>query len=58
LCPGEFDVTLFDVWTAVSGWPWDRAVPAYRILGKRPWLWRLLWYGTAAWPGRVFGRWR
>ena len=54
--PGKFEVTLMDIWTESGVFPWNTAPSAYRFMGKRPWLWRFLWYSTAAYPLRLPGR--
>lgn len=45
--PRQFDIEIYDIWTEVGKWPLNKFVASYRYLGRRPWLWRLLWYGTA-----------
>lgn len=45
--PRQFEVEIFDIWTEAGRWPLNQFVASYRYLGRRPWLWRLLWYGTA-----------
>ena len=54
--PGKFEVTLMDIWSESGVFPWNTAPSAYRFMGKRPWLWRFLWYSTAAYPLRAPGR--
>ena len=54
--PGEFEVSLFDIWGAAARLPFNKAVPVYRYMGRRPWLWRAFWYGTALWPARASAR--
>mmetsp|Transcript_11915 Transcript_11915/g.17850 ORF Transcript_11915/g.17850 Transcript_11915/m.17850 type:complete len:536 (-) Transcript_11915:513-2120(-) len=53
LYPGEFEIDIYDIWTAVGRWPLNHFVACYSYLGRRPWLWRGLWYGTAVWATRV-----
>lgn len=47
LYPGSFEVVLLDIWTSAGVWPLNRFESLYRYLGRRPWLWRALWYATA-----------
>ncbi|KAJ8613876.1 hypothetical protein CTAYLR_008673 [Chrysophaeum taylorii] len=48
LYPGAFDIELLDIWSAAGVWPLNQLVRAYKYLGRRPMLWRLLWYSTAS----------
>lgn len=45
--PGTFEFELMDIWTSAGVWPLNQMVSSYRYLGRRPWLWRVLWYTTA-----------
>ena len=50
--PKEFETEIYDIWTDVGRWPLNRFVQSYTYLGRRPMLWRGLWYLTASWPAR------
>lgn len=49
LFPGEFEVEVVDIWTNHGSWPFNRFVPSYRFLAKKPFLWRLS-YAYARFP--------
>jgi hypothetical protein len=38
--PGKIDVQIMDIWTDHAQWPYNKFVPMYRYLAKRPLLWR------------------
>jgi len=44
--PNKIDVEIMDLWTEYAPFPYNRFVPCYRFVAKRPLLWRLLYtYG-------------
>jgi len=44
--PNKIDVEIMDLWTEYAPFPYNRFVPYYRFMAKRPLLWRLLYtYG-------------
>ena len=60
-CAPDVATEVCDLLTDVAPFPYNAAVPLYTFLAARPWLWRLVWYGTALvdrvisdgapWPG-------
>ncbi|KAH8061127.1 1,2-diacylglycerol 3-beta-galactosyltransferase [Aureococcus anophagefferens] len=60
-CAPDVATEVCDLLTDVAPFPYNAAVPLYKFLAARPWLWRLVWYGTALvdrvisdgapWPG-------
>ena len=60
-CAPDVATEVCDLLTDVAPFPYNTAVPLYKFLAARPWLWRLVWYGTALvdrvisdgapWPG-------
>lgn len=53
LYPGEFEFATLDIWTLHSRWPYNKCVPGYRFLAKRPMAWRLIWFYSVFLPTRT-----
>lgn len=52
--PGQMEVNIMDIWSDHANWPFNRFVPTYKYLGKRPVLWRFFYtYGNFA-PTKLF----
>ena len=52
--PGKIDVNIMDIWTDHGKWPFNKCIPAYRFLAKRPLLWSAFYsYGLFT-PTRLF----
>lgn len=52
--PGRVDVNIMDIWTEHGKFPFNKSVPVYRFLAKRPLLWRAFYsYGLFP-PTKLF----
>lgn len=52
--PGRVDVNIMDIWTDHGKFPFNKSVPVYRYLAKRPLLWRAFYsYGLFP-PTKLF----
>lgn len=49
----QIDVSIVDVWTSYTGWPFNRMVRQYRYMQSRPALWYTM-YKTSAFPPTRF----
>jgi len=51
LQPGKISCDIVDIWTDYGSWPYNRAVPFYKMCARNPALWRVLWWGVVFRPG-------
>ena len=52
VAPGACDVSIVDVWTDHTFFPYNRFVPWYKKMAKNPWMWKVMWKYASFYPSK------
>ena len=50
IAPGTCEVSIVDIFTEYTPWPFCKFVPGYTEMAKNPWMWKYSWHLSAVIP--------